>query len=148
MSGSAPAVLFAIAGGAAVAVQVGINADLGKRIGVLETIAFTALVTFAVLLPIVLVARRGIGGFADLSNTPPWLLTGGILGAVALGGLVFSPPAIGAFATLAIFLAAQLGLGFFIDAFGLFGAERTGVTVSRVAGLVLLAAGAVLVLRR
>ena len=130
------------------AVQVGVNADLGKRIGVLETIAFTALVTFLLLMPIVLVARRGVGGLADVPDVPPWLLTGGALGAIALGALVFSPPAIGAFATLAIFLAAQLGLGFLIDAFGLFGAERTGVTVSRVAGLVLLAAGAALVLRR
>ena len=126
----------------------GVNADLGRRIGVLETIAFTALVTFAILLPMVLVARRGPGGFADLPGTPPWLLTGGVLGAIALGALVFSPPAIGALATLAIFLAAQLGLGFFIDAFGWFGAERTGVTVSRVLGLALLAAGAALVLRR
>ena len=148
MTGSAPAVLFAVVGGIAVAVQVGVNAALGRRIGVLETVALTTFDSTLILAPIVLAARRGIGGFAELPRTPAWMWLGGALGTLALGALVYSPPAIGAFATLAIFLAGQLAMGFAIDTLGLLGNERTAVTFSRVAGLVFLAVGSVLVLRR
>jgi transporter family-2 protein len=147
-SGAAAATAFAVTGGAAVGIQVGINAELGKRIGVIETVTLTAIGTIVVLVPILLLARRGIGGLSALSETPPWLWVGGILGAIALSALVFPPQEIGSLATIAVFLAGQLAMGLVVDALGLFGVERAPITVSRVTGVVLLAAGAALVLRR
>jgi uncharacterized membrane protein YdcZ (DUF606 family) len=47
-----------------------------------------------------------------------------------------------------VLIAAQLVMAATIDAFGLFGFERLGLPWERAAGIVLLAAGAVLVLRR
>jgi transporter family-2 protein len=73
---------------------------------------------------------------------------GGALGAVALSALVFPPQTIGALATIAVFLAGQLAMGLVVDALGLFGGERAPITAARVTGIVLLAAGAALVLRR
>ena len=89
MTGSAPAVLFAVVGGVAVAVQVGVNAALGRRIGVLETVALTTFGSTLILAPIVLAARRGIGGFAELLRTPAWMWLGGAIGTLALCALVY-----------------------------------------------------------
>jgi transporter family-2 protein len=147
-SGAAAATAFAATGGVAVGIQVGINAELGKRIGVIETVTLTAIGTIVVLVPILLLARRGIGGLSGLSETPPWLWVGGILGAIALSALVFPPQEIGSLATIAVFLAGQVAMGLVVDALGLFGVERAPITASRVTGVVLLAAGAALVLRR
>ena len=54
----------------------------------------------------------------------------------------------GAIATIGLLIAGQLAMGVIIDAFGLFGLEKIPVTPARVVGLVLLAAGAALVLKR
>jgi transporter family-2 protein len=45
-------------------------------------------------------------------------------------------------------IAAQFGLATLIDRFGWFGVERVAVSWTRLVGLALLAAGAVLTLRR
>ncbi len=55
---------------------------------------------------------------------------------------------IGTFSTVALLIAGQLLAGALIDAFGLLGSPRIPVTPARVAGLVLVAAGAALTLRR
>ncbi len=73
---------------------------------------------------------------------------GFFLGAVALAALSFAPARIGVFAALACFLAGQLVLALAIDAYGLLEVERTPVTATRVIGLLLVAVGAALVLRR
>jgi transporter family-2 protein len=147
-SEAAAATAFAATGGIAVGIQVGINAELGRRIGVIETVALTAIGTILILLPVLFLARRGVGGLAGLSETPPWLWIGGVLGALALSALVFPPQSIGTLATIAVFLAGQLAMGLVVDALGLFGGQRTPITATRITGVVLLAAGAALVLRR
>jgi transporter family-2 protein len=45
-------------------------------------------------------------------------------------------------------IAAQLFMAVLIDAFGMFGLERIPIDWARISGLVLLAAGAALVLKR
>ena len=50
--------------------------------------------------------------------------------------------------TIGLLIAGQLVMGVVIDALGLFGLQRIPLTPARLAALVLLAAGAVLVLRR
>jgi transporter family-2 protein len=62
--------------------------------------------------------------------------------------LTFAPPRLGTFATIALLISGQLVVGALIDAFGLLGSDRIPLTATRVAGLVLLAGGAALTLRR
>ena len=70
------------------------------------------------------------------------------MGAIVVTSITFTAPRIGTFATIGLLIAGQLAMGVIIDAFGLFGLEKIPVTPARVAGLVLLAAGAALVLKR
>jgi transporter family-2 protein len=148
VSGNAFAASFAVAGGLAVAIQAAVNAALGRRVGVTETALLSGVGTTIILGAVLLVQRGGTGGLGDLGRVPAWTLAGGLLGSVALSALSFAPARIGVFAALACFLAGQLALALLIDAYGLLEVERTPVTATRVVGLLLVAAGAALVLRR
>jgi transporter family-2 protein len=129
-------------------VQAAVNAALGRRIGVVETAFLSGFGTTIILGVAVLALRGGAGGLGSLGAAPVWAWTGGILGSIALSALSFSPARIGVFAALACFLAGQLTLALVIDAYGLLEVDRTPITPHRVVGLVLVALGAALVLRR
>jgi transporter family-2 protein len=136
-------VLAGIGGG----LQAAISGALGRRIGALEASAFLAALGTVILLVLAIVVR-GPGGVVTGFRQPAWLWLGGVFGALVVFTLAFSPPRIGTFATVALLVAGQLVAGALIDAFGLFGFERVPLTLTRLAGLVFLAAGAFLVLRR
>jgi transporter family-2 protein len=148
VSAAGLAVGFTIVAGLAGAIQVAVNASLGKRIGVLEATTFNVTITMLLMAAIVLVAGRGIAGVGDGLKAPPWMWLGGVMGAIIVTAITYSPPHIGAFATIAILIAGQLVMATLIDAFGLFGLERISMNAARFAGLVLLAGGAALVLKR
>ena len=147
MSGNAPAVAFALVAGVAGSLQVVVNATLGRRIGVVDAASFGSVVAMLVLVAATFVVRNGDGVQAALKQ-PAWLWLGGVMGALIVTAIAYSPPRIGVFATIGIIVAGQLVMGALIDAFGLFGVERIPLHPARVTGLVLLAAGALLVLRR
>jgi len=148
VSGGTFAYVASVAAGAAGAVQVAVNGSLGRRIGVVEATAFSLLVSFSILAAVVLVARQGVGGVAAGFREPPWLWLGGVMGVVIVSSITFAGPRIGTFATVGLLMAGQLAVGAAIDALGMFGLERVPLTWTRGAGLALLAAGALLVLRR
>ena len=147
MSGNAPAVAFALVAGVAGSLQVVVNATLGRRIGVVDAAAFGSVVAMLVLVVATVFVRSGDGVTAALKQ-PPWLWLGGVMGALIVTAIAYSPPRIGVFATIGIIVAGQLVMGALIDAFGLFGVERIALGPARVIGLLLLAAGALLVLKR
>jgi transporter family-2 protein len=147
VSGNAGAVAFALVAGVAGSIQVVVNATLGRRIGVVDAAAFGAVVAMLVLVTATVFVRSG-DGVAAAFKEPPWLWLGGVMGALIVTAIAYSPPRIGTFATIGIIVAGQLVMGALIDAFGLFGVERIPLDPARVTGLVLLAAGALLVLKR
>jgi transporter family-2 protein len=81
-------------------------------------------------------------------HEPLWLWLGGLFGAMIVLAIAYAPPRIGTFATVALLIAGQLAAGAMIDAFGWFGSQRIPVTISRVSGLILVAVGAALTLKR
>jgi transporter family-2 protein len=62
--------------------------------------------------------------------------------------LTFGRPHLGTFGAIALLVGGQLVASVLIDSLGLFGVDRVPFTLARGAGLVLLAAGAILALRR
>jgi transporter family-2 protein len=147
VSTSAFAVGFSLVAGIAGSIQVAVSGALGRRVGVLEAAAFGGVVAAVILVGIAVAGRNGAGIAAALRE-PPWLWLGGLLGAIVVTAITFSPPRIGTFATIGLLVAAQLAMGAVTDALGLFGLERIPLSWERVVGLALLAGGAVLVLKR
>ena len=148
MSASSVAIFLSLLAGIAGSIQVAVSGAFGRRIGVLEATAFGSIGAALIVTSLVLVARQGLGGVAAGLREPPWLWLNGVMGAIVVTSITFTAPRIGTFATIGLLIAGQLAMGVVIDAFGLFGLDRIPFSWSRALGLVLLAAGALLVLKR
>ena len=148
MSGGTIAILFTLGAGIAAAIQVAVNGRLGGRIGTLEAATFQSIVALALFLVTTLALRGGLGGVFSAFKAPAWMWIGGAMGFVIVSAITYAPGRISNLAVAGILIGAQLMMAAIIDALGLFGFERVGLHWERVLGLVLLASGAALVLRR
>jgi bacterial/archaeal transporter family-2 protein len=148
VSATSVAVLLSVVAGLAGSVQVAVSGAFGRRIGVLEATAFGSVAAALIVFAVLLVARQGFGNLGASVREPAWLWLGGLMGAIVVTTITFTAPRIGTFATIGLLIAGQLAMGVLIDAFGLFGLEKIPVTPERIIGLVLLAVGAALVLKR
>lgn len=147
-SGTALAVGLSVAGGIAGAVQAAVMGRFGERIGTVEAFAFATMLTALIAAIILLLASQSLDGYAEGARAAPWLWSAGAMGALIVLGITFAAPRIGTAATIGILTAGNLGTAAVIDRFGLFGLDRIAITWPRAVGLVLLAAGAALILKR
>ena len=148
VSGSALATMLAVAAGLAGSVQVAVMSRLGERIGVTEALGFSTLLTAVIAFVALLLVRRSAGGYERALHQPWWMLTGGVCGLLIVFTVTYAGTRIGITATVGILIAGQLVMGAAIDRFGLFGSQRIGLPWERVVGIVLLACGAALSLRK
>lgn len=148
MSGTAFASVLAVAAGLAGSVQVALMSRLGDRIGVLQALGFSTLLTAILAFVLLLVARRSAAGYARALHQPWWMLLGGVMGLLIVFTVTYAGPRIGVAATVGILIAGQLAMGAAIDNWGLFGSERINLHWPRLVGIALLAAGAALSLKK
>ena len=141
-------VLLAVVAGVAGSVQVAVMSKLGDRVGVFGALAWATMLTALLAVTLMLVARQGFGEFAAAARQPVWLWTGALMSLVIVLAITVAGSRIGVIATISILLAGQFAAGAAIDRWGLFGADRIAVGWSRVVGIVLLAIGAGLTLKR
>jgi len=147
VTGTRIAIAFSLAAGIAGAAQAAVSGALGRRVGTIGSAGLGVVLAAILVVALALVLGRG-GSIAAAIHQPSWLWLGGLFGAVIVLAIAYAPPRIGTFATVALLIAGQLAAGALIDAFGWLGSPRIPVTVTRVAGLLLVAAGAALTLRR
>ncbi len=140
------AMLVALVAGLTMALQGALNSILGKVVGLLEaTFIVHVIGTLTVVLGL-FVLGLGKGDLLKLPEAPWYTLAGGILGVAIVYGVVFSIPKLGvAIATTAI-IVGQVSTALAIDHFGLFGLEKIPFSWIKGAGILLLAAGARLML--
>lgn len=138
--------LFAVAAGAGVAAQAVINARLRFLLGAPVWAAITQfLVGLAALALFALLSRQAVPSAAGISRAPWWMWTGGIFGATFILMSIVVTPRLGAALMLAATIVGQLVTALAIDHYGWFGANIIPISLTRVAGIVLLAAGVVLI---
>jgi bacterial/archaeal transporter family-2 protein len=146
--GNTLAVVLSLVAGVEGTVQIAVMGRLGDRIGVVPAFAFAAVVAAAIGVVVLLIARRSLAGFDDAVDQPAWMWIGGLMGAIVVLTITYAGPRIGPTATVAVFLVGQFAAAALVDSYGLFGLERIPLSWTRVAGLVVLAVGAALTLRR
>ncbi|MBD8036912.1 DMT family transporter [Solibacillus sp. A46] len=130
---------LALIGGAAVAIQSQINAQLSKKVGVLEGATTSFLVGALALF--FLAFFFGKGNFSNVFNVPKWQLIGGLLGALFIVVNIFSVNLIGVAATLMAVIIGQIVVGAIIDHFGLFGGEVFPLNTTKFIALALMFVG-------
>jgi len=133
---------FAIAAGAMLPIQFGINAQLAVWLGSPLRATFVSFAVGAlVLLAAVAIFARGVAEGRDLGAAPWWVWVGGALGAIYVLGSVVTAPKLGAAALFAFILAGQAIASLAVDHFGWVGFEESPVTPGRLLGILLVAAG-------
>ncbi len=135
------AILLAAVAGISMAVQGSLNAVLGKYVGQVEATFFVHIIGSLAVGAILLVGL-GKGNMGKFMEVPWYAYLGGIISVLIIYGVAASIPKVGvALATTAI-IVGQVSTAMLIDHFGLFGLEKIPFTLLKFGGLVLLAAGA------
>jgi len=139
-------VVLVACGGIAIAVQPSINARLAQKVGSFES----SLISFAVgtLTLCLVVMLTGRGSLRAAGTASWWELTGGLMGAFFVTLTIIAVPRLGTLAVMTIIISGQLISGALLDHFGAFGLRHVPLTPLRCAGMLLLAAGAALIVKR
>jgi transporter family-2 protein len=138
--------LTAVTGGL-VALQAPVNSVLGHRIGTWQAAFLSFAIGTAALAVVAALATGGLGRIPEARGIGWVYLTGGVLGAIYVTSIIVTVRSLGVGGVVAATIAGQLVVGVVIDHFGLLGAERSPITVAKLAGVALLAAGTYLVVR-
>jgi transporter family-2 protein len=147
--GTAAAATLALIAGLAGSIQVAVMGRFGERIGSFEALAANLLFSTLIATTVLLVLRQSLAGFGEAVRSPWWYwVGGGGMGVVVVLTITVVTPKIGATATIGLLIAGQLAMAAAIDRYGWFGVERVALSWPRVLGVLLLAAGAALTLRR
>jgi transporter family-2 protein len=148
-AGTGAAVALALVAGLAGSIQVAVMGRFGERIGSFEALAANLAFSTIIAVTVLLVVRQSLAGFGDALRSPWWYwVGGGGMGVVVVLTITVVTPRLGAAATIALLIAGQLAMAAAIDRYGWFGVEKVALTWPRALGLLLLAAGAVLALRK
>lgn len=142
------AVLAGVSAGCLVGMQAPVNSRLGRSIGSVPAASFSFLVGTTALLLITAFLHGGFDNFGHIGRAPWWALVGGLLGAVYVTVALIAVRTLGASGLTAAVIVGQLAISVLIDRFGLLGVARQPIGLQRIAGLVLLVAGVLLVVRR
>ncbi len=143
----APAVALMIGAGGFIALQAPINATLGRSIGTFAAASVSFGVGTLALVLITLLVGGGFGQVGEAGSLAWYYLTGGVLGAVYVTSALATVRVLGAGGVTAATITGQLVTAVVIDRLGVLGLPERALSVGRVIGLALLAAGTYLVVR-
>ena len=135
--------LVAAGAGAAGVIQAAANAGLSARIGLASALVVNT--TLVLLCALVFWAIRGAQLDWFPPGTPASLYVGGLCGFAILLSLAFVFPKIGAAVAIALVVLGQGAAALAIDHYGWMGMPLQPVTVARIAGMLLVGAGVVLI---
>ncbi|MGI4743206.1 MAG: DMT family transporter [Janthinobacterium lividum] len=141
--------LVLLLAGAALTTQSAVNSQLR---GGLHSVMWAVLASYLVgtlAAALVLVSTQAsLPTLADVRAIHWYQWTGGALGMVYIAAIVFSLQRVGAASLFALVVTGQLLTALLFDQLGLLGLVRSPLTLSRLAGALLLVAGAYLLNRK
>lgn len=137
--------LSAAIAGVSMALQGSFNTALSKVIGLMEA-NFVVHVIGTTALLVMLCLGLGHGNLARLGGAPWFAYLGGILSIVILYTVMASISKLGVAVATTVIIVGQVSAALIIDHFGLFGLRAIPFTWWKLLGIILLAAGAKLML--
>lgn len=139
--------LLAVFVGMLLPVQFAVNSQLARFLGnPIAANVFSFGVGFLLLLTLSLVFVRDLPPLSSVRQLPIYMLVGGgMLGSAFLTTSIFLTPLLGTAAVLCLVMAGQLVGALLIDQFGFLGLAVREISLGRLAGAVMVVAGAVMV---
>lgn len=139
-------ILLAIAAGAALPFQAGLNIQLGKAA---EEPIFAAFASFAIgalaLLTYLFVLRFDFAQVSQTSQAPATVWFAGVLGAFYVAAVIMLAPKLGVALTFSLVVAGQMTISLLVDHFGLMGLHVAQINWQRIVGVMLLIGGVILI---
>lgn len=137
--------IIAIAAGAMLPIQAGLNTRLAKEI---ESPVYASLVSFIVgavaLLTYVIVMRQSVS-WIGFKSAPLVAWTGGVLGAFYVTAIILAFPRLGPAVTVGLVVAGQMVFSVLLDHANILVAHPTPLNLYRVLGIGLIVAGVILI---
>ena len=141
-------IVLALAAGAMMPTQAATN---NKMAIVVDSPILSAFISFLVgtiaLFVYVLISGAPLGNLASAKEAPAIAWIGGLLGAFFVTAAVALVPRLGVAMTFSLIIAGQMLVTLIIDHFGLLGVPVKEVTFARLGGILLIAAGVVIIRR-
>jgi len=138
--------IAALIAGALVPFQAGSNAALSRALGhPLWASAVSLLVSMLVLLPVLLMMRVATPLIQQTTHLPWWAWFGGVAGVIYITSALLLVPRIGATNFMVCVIAGQMLASLLLDHFGWMGLPIKEINIGRVAGVVLILLGIVIV---
>jgi transporter family-2 protein len=139
---------LSVMAGAALPLQALINGRLGATLGSpFWASVMQNLIGALAMLCLVAALRVAAPSPGQVAAVPAWGWVGGLLGMLFVVSSLIAAPRLGAAPTIAAVICGQLVSALLLDHFGVLHARRP-IDLGAVAGVLLLAAGAALILRR
>ena len=141
--------LVLVLAGAALTTQSAVNSQLR---GGLHSVMWAVLASYVVgslaAALVLVITQAAPPTLAEVSGIRWYQWTGGALGMVYIAAITFSLQRVGAASLFALVVTGQLLTALLFDQLGLLGLVRSPLTLSRLAGALLLVAGAYLLNRK
>ncbi len=137
------------AGGALIAAQGPIYVRMASTIGGPLPAALLAFTIGALALGLFMLGTRTpLPRTADIAQVPPWVWLGGLIGVLVVLLSIVAVPRLGVASYLVAVIAGQLTASYAYDRFGAFGIAPRDFSPVNVVGLLMVLAGAALVIVR
>ncbi len=139
-------ILLALAAGVAAPLQGAVNHRLAESVNSTILSAFVSFfVGAAVLFIYIVLSGTPLGNLAQGRNAPAMAWTGGLFGAFFVAATIMLIPRIGVAMTFGVVVAGQVLMTLVIDHFGMFDTDVRPISIAKIAGIVLITAGVVLI---
>lgn len=140
--------LVAITAGALLPLQAGLNIQLGKAVHQPIFAAFASFVVGSIgLLIYLLIIKFDFSTISQASTVSPVVWVSGFLGAFYVASVIILAPKLGVALTFSLVVAGQMIISLILDHFGLMHLPVKQINWQRVAGVVFLIAGVLLIRR-
>lgn len=137
-------IIMALAAGAFLPIQAGLNAKMGKA-G--QSAVHASTISFVVgtiaLIAYILIARQSVS-WSGLKAAPPYAWLGGLLGAFYVTVIVLAFPKLGPGLTFGLVVTGQLFLSLIMEHYQILGAHAQAISIPRIIGMLLVIAGVII----
>lgn len=138
-------ILLAFIAGAALPIQGGLNARMGKAIG---SPVYSSLISFLVgslvLIAYVAITRQPVA-WSGIKNVPGFVWLAGAMGAFYVTVIIFAFPRLGPALTFGLVVAGQMFIALILDHFNILVAQQHTINIWRIIGVVLILAGVIII---
>ncbi|MEO1053624.1 MAG: DMT family transporter [Bacteroidota bacterium] len=139
-------IVLAITAGAVLPIQAALNGKMGKAVGDPVYAAFISFVVGSLGLFAYLLATKTDLSTLSQAKSVGWSVwTAGILGGFYVACVIILAPKLGVALTFGLVVTGQLGISLFIDNYGLLGIPVHSISWQRIAGILLIIGGVVLI---